>query len=527
MDLTFSKSSYRPSEAITGHISEPGKIEVFSLSELVSSKEVEGDFALNLPAGAYGIRFLSDNDSEIYSAIEVIENPWQRLRYGFVSEFDESVDVDAYVSWAKKIHLTSIQFYDWAWKHELLMSPDESYGDPLGRTVSLNKVKELIKGYEKAGIAPSGYVAVYAVDGDGWNRWKSSGTYTSDGKPFQLGENFLWILDPADEHWLPHLIEQLKHAHSFGFNTFHLDQYGWPKIAKKLDGSIIDLAVQFPIMLQSIVAEIPSAKFIFNNVNDFPTWSTSKTLQHAIYIEVWDPNSTYSDLARLVDRSRIHSPEKPVILSAYLKPFSEINDEIERARADASLELTFASISSGGASHLITGGNAQILHDPYYVRNHHANESTKLILAKLHNFLVASGDILFDPSRVDITLTSAFGINNEVQFTSTDPISETAIEGALWMRVYKGESGLTIHVINLLDQNDAIWDSPKNPILRKSSIEFSIDASGYQAKGILGTMCESPIFTELEVACVDGRITGAIPISGSWVTLNIPLAKNS
>jgi dextranase len=524
MDLIFSKSSYRPSEVVAGHVGQPGTLEIFSLSTLVVAQEIVDSFELSLPAGAYGVRFLSSNGVEVFSAIEVIENPWQRLRYGFVSEFDENVDVDSYVSWAKKAHLTSIQFYDWAWKHELLMSPDETYGDPLGRTVSLSKVTELINGYEKAGIAPSGYVAVYAVDSDGWKRWQSSGTFTIDGKPFQLGEDFLWILDPADEFWLPHLIEQLKLAHSFGFNTFHLDQYGWPKIAKRLDGSTVDLAVQFPIMLQAIVAEIPTAKFIFNNVNDFPTWSTSKTPQHATYIEVWDPNSTYNDLTRLVDRSRILAPEKPVILSAYLKPFSDIDNEDRRAKAEASLELAFAAISSGGASHLITGGNSQILHDPYYVRNHHGAESTTLILEKLHNFLVASGDLIFDQSRVDITLTSAFGINNEVQFTSADPISESAKEGALWIRVYRGDNGLTIHVINLLDQSDSIWDSPKNPIQRQSTIKFSIDAAGYQSKAFLGTMSQSPVFAEVGVTCVGSRIEGVIPINGSWVVLNIPLA---
>ena len=525
MDITFTKSSYKPNEPITARVSEPGVIEIYSLSALVLTREISDDFEVELPQGSYGVRFKARDGGEIYSAIEVIQDPWERLRYGFVSEFDDEVKVSSYVAWAKKLHLTSIIFYDWAWKHELLISPDQNYGDPLGGKISLKKVRELIDGYETAGISPSGYVAVYAVDRDGWGRWHNSGTFTADGKPFQLGDDFLWILDPADRDWLPHLIGQLKLAHSFGFNTFHLDQYGWPKIAHKEDGSAIDLAAQFPIMLRAIVSEIPTAKFIFNNVNDFPTWSTSKTSQHATYIEVWDPNSSYNDLTRLVDRSRLLAPEKPVILSAYLKPFANISNEAEKTSAEASFQLAFAAISSSGASHLITGGNAQILHDPYYVRNHKAAESTSVILEQMHNFLVASGDILYDKSRVDITLTSAFGINNEVQFFSPDTLSESATAGTLWIRVYRGDSGLSIHIINLLDQRDVIWDTPKREIVRESTLKFSIDASGYQAKASFGSASLGSVFTAVDLELVGSRIEGNFSVSGAWTTINIPLSE--
>ncbi|MGI9226138.1 MAG: glycoside hydrolase family 66 protein, partial [Candidatus Nanopelagicaceae bacterium] len=202
MTILFSKSTYKPSEKISGVSAKAGKLVISKLSKPITSIDIDGAF--EIPAmveGSYAVEFIAGGES-FYSAIEVIENPWQRIRYGFLSEFAEQIDTAKQVEWAKRLHLTSIQFYDWAYKHEFLMAPDESYADPLGGVISKSKLKELIAAYEEAGIYPSGYAAVYAVDREGWQRWKDSGVYGDDGKPFQLGEDFLWVIDPADKKWL-------------------------------------------------------------------------------------------------------------------------------------------------------------------------------------------------------------------------------------------------------------------------------------------------------------------------------------
>ena len=280
MKIIFDKSTYKPGEEISGN--GVGKLIISKLGKKLSEANVNGNFTLPaMSAGSYAVELIADYQS-YWSALEVIENPWQRIRYGFLSEFAEHIDTAKQVEWAKRLHLTSIQFYDWAYKHEFLMAPGESYADPLGGVISKSKLKELITGYEDAGIYPSGYAAVYAVDREGWARWKDSGIYGDDGKPFQLGEDFLWVIDPADKKWLPHFIEQLKAARDFGFKTFHLDQYGWPKRAVKTDGTVVDIAEQFTKMLDAITSEVSGAQFIFNNVNDFPTWATAKTAQDEI-----------------------------------------------------------------------------------------------------------------------------------------------------------------------------------------------------------------------------------------------------
>ncbi|MEY4422288.1 MAG: hypothetical protein RL581_826, partial [Actinomycetota bacterium] len=345
-----------------------------------------------------------------------------------------------------------------------------------------------------------------------------SGVYGDDGKPFQLGEDFLWVIDPADKKWLPHFIDQLKAARDFGFKTFHLDQYGWPKRAVKSDGTVVDIAEQFTKMLKAITEQVNGAQFIFNNVNDFPTWATAKTAQDATYIEVWDPNSEYKDLAQLVDKARSYDPNKPIIISAYLKPFA--NEDI--AGANAALELSLSVISSRGASHLITGGDGKVLYDPYYVRNHQAGESTLNILENYHNFIAAAGDLLFDSSRVDITRTHAFGVNTEISIESKDSISPNFVNKGLTAAVFDGDSGLTIHIHNFLDQENMEWDAAKKPIRSSSNVKVSILSAGYKNSWHIGRADTSSKFSS-ETATQNGdKLVLDVAITGAWTVIHVP-----
>lgn len=523
MDLIFDKVSYLPSEEITGTAPNSGSITVSRLGTIHSTFDCQNKFNLGtFPEGAYSILW-NDGKNTVSSAFEVLEDSWERLRYGFVAEFSDSVVTENYQTWAKKLHLTAIQFYDWAWRHEIVTTELTHYDDPLGQEISTAKIKDLIAAYNKIGATSCGYVAVYAVDMDGWARWKEFGLYDSQGTPYQLGDDFLRIVDPADPVWLQHLITQLRNAHKFGFSAFHLDQYGYPRIAMKMDGSNIDLAEQFPKMLATIVESLPECKHIFNNVNDYPTWATTKTDQHATYIEVWDPHSTYGHLADLVTKTREFNSEKPIILSAYLKPFGEITSGADLAKAIASFELSFASITSGGASHLILGGDGRVLYHAYYVTNYLADGSSLDVFQNTYDFTVAAGDLLYDPTRIDVSRIDAFGVNTEIQFTSDSPCSPDATPGHLWIRVFRGQTGLTFHVINLLDQKNSIWNDSKASISHETTLTISIDAAGFSDEASIGRSADGAVFELTPVEELGNRLQITIDIRGAWTIVNIPL----
>lgn len=523
MDLIFDKVSYQPSEEVTGTAPGPGSMSVSHLGVAVSEFVCEGKFNVGtFPEGGYSILW-NDGSNSISSSFEVLSDPWDRLRYGFVAEFSDSVVTKNYQTWANRLHLTAIQFYDWAWRHEILTTDETHYDDPMGQEISTAKIKDLISAYKEIGATPCGYVAVYAVDMEGWARWKEMGLYDSQGTPYQLGDYFLRILDPADPIWLQHLIKQLQKANEFGFPAFHLDQYGYPRIAMKADGSSVDLTEQFPKMLNKIVESLPECKHIFNNVNDFPTWTTTKTDQDATYIEVWDPHSTYGNLANLVTKTRELNSKKPIILSAYLKPFGEIESDEELVQAVASFELTSASIVSGGASHLILGGDGRVLYHAYYVTNYLASGSTLSVFQNHYDFIVAAGDLLYDPTRVDITRNDAFGVNTEIQFTSEVPCSSEAIPGHLWMRIFKGQTGLTFHIINLLDQKNPNWNEPKSAVSTTNILTISIDAAGFSNRASIGCSANGAAFELKPMESLGNRLQTTVDINGAWTVVNIPL----
>jgi dextranase len=526
MDLLFDRVSYLPSDEITGEGPKHGVITVSQLGHQISDFACVGPFNLGVfPEGAYSIRWSDGANNQLTSAFEVLSEPWKRLRYGFIAEFSDTVNSENYIRWARKLHFTAIQFYDWAWRHEFLTTEKLHYGDPLGQDISTRKIKELISGYQRIGATACGYAAVYAVDKEGWARWKSSGLFDIEGNPYLLGDNFLWILDPADPAWLAHLISQLQKAHEFGFTAFHLDQYGWPKHALKADGTAVDLATRFPQMINEIVQSLPDCKHIFNNVNDYPTWSTAQTNQNATYIEVWDPHSTYDHLADLVSKSRGLNSSKPIVLSAYLHPFGNITTDTEEAEAVAAFELTFASIVSGGASHLISGSDGRVLHHAYYVTNYLAPKSTQVTIQRYYDFIVAAGDLLYDSSRIDVTLINAFGVNNEIKISSRVPVSPSATPGTLWLRIFSGETGLTFHIINLLDQTDAIWDKPKSLITTETEISISIEAAGFSEYISVGRSQNGGHFDAQSMEVIGNRLQVTLDICSPWTIVNIPLKK--
>lgn len=523
MDLVFDKVSYKPEENVTGLAPDHGTLSISHLGKAIATLPSTERFDLGTFAeGGYTVSW-NDDSATISSSFEVLSDSWKRLRYGFVAEFSDAVKVEDYQDWAKKLHLTAIQFYDWAWKHEFVTTEKTHYDDPLGQEISTSKIKELISSYNEIGATPCGYVAVYAVDLDGWTRWKKAGLFDSTGTPYQLGDDFLRVLDPANPEWLDHLIGQLRKAHDFGFPAFHLDQYGYPRIALRSDGSRVDLAEQFPKMLTQIVESVPECKHIFNNVNDYPTWRTTSTDQDATYIEVWDPHSTYGALANLVTKTRELNSAKPIILSAYLKSFGEIASEDDLLKAIAAFELTCASITSGGASHLVLGGDGRVLYHAYYVTNYLAAGAPLSRFRRYYDFIVAAGDLLYDESRVDVSRIDAFGVNTEVQFSSDVTHGPEAVPGSLWIRVFRGQSGMTIHVINLLDQVDSIWNEFKSPISSTASLNISIDAAGFENWTSIGRSSEGALFEQKEMKSHGSRLEVTIEIRGAWTILNVPL----
>lgn len=453
------RASFRPGEAIEIDIRgavEPGTVTVWHLGDLAAEVAHDGGSAVTLPAlpkGGYGVEL-----GDLRTAIEVTANPRGRLRYGFVASYAPDKDVEGLADTVRRLHLTDVQFYDWAYRHADLMGGGETYRDALNQPISLPTVRSLIGAVQQAGARALGYTAVYAAGPNEWPRWQHDGLIDGAGKPHALGD-FLFLLDPAAADWRAHYAVDLGKARALGFDGFHLDQYGYPKRAVRADGQFVDMGASFDVLIRSVREALPDAGLIFNNVNDFPTRLSATAPQDAVYIEIWEPQLTLDALARTVERARAFGGGKPVIAAAY----QHVYDSATADEADCATALTMATLYSHGATQLLAGEADRILTDPYYVRNHKVAPSTARLLKRWYDFLVAHDELLMPAAVTDVTNCYAGAYNGDldVSFPSSAPVTGTATAGAVWRRITEIGGRLVVHLINLCGQPDTLWDAPR------------------------------------------------------------------
>ena len=146
-----------------------------------------------------------------------------------------------------------------------------------------------------------------------------------------------------------------------GFDGIHMDTYGFPKTAYshlREPPELVRLDEELPSLIrqarQSLTAAGKTPYLVFNNVGNWPVYSTADAPQDAVYIEVWSPYERYFQIAQLIQEAKmLAGREKPIILAAYLKPFREENREAAMAAA----QILTAAIVSNGAYHLLLGEN--------------------------------------------------------------------------------------------------------------------------------------------------------------------------
>jgi len=181
-----------------------------------------------------------------------------------------------------------------------------------------------------------------------------------------------------------------------------------------------------------------------------------------LYTEVWAPRSDLRDLAALAAESRaLGEARLPTILSAYLSVYAH-----QDARtADRTAQLAMATIFSCGATHLLNGEDGTILTGPYYPDNHRADAMSLDLMRRWYDFLVRYGDLLVAPDVEDVTGQYYSGVNEELAIHAPDGVrlSIHPDPGTVWVRVTRTDGGLTVHLVNLTDQTEAGWDTPKRP----------------------------------------------------------------
>jgi dextranase len=526
MELIATKSTFSPAEPITVDAAGAGRVELWHLDQLIASAVVDTDGRATFPPqaiGGYGL-VARDGDGGWLrpSAIDVLSSPFDRPRYGFVADFPAHHAPDELVATARRLHLNLIQFYDWAHRYAQLVPDTDDYLDPLNRELSLPTVAAMATALHELNTLALGYAAVYAVGGVDWDRWQPAGLFKADGEPHRFPDDLLLVIDPANEEWMKHFTADLDQSmKQVGFDGFHLDSYGWPKRAFRADGSVCDLNDAFSQLLTRIHHDVPASQHMFNNVNDFPTWSTTRAPQAATYIEVWAPHSTLAHLGTLLERTRAFRADVPPILAAYLSVYRDAPLE----QADATARLVMATIFSHGGTHLLNGEGDRVLVDPYYPRNHEASASTRALMGDWYDFLVRYGYLLLAPEAVDVTRSYTGGINEDIIAVAPDGVrvSTDAEPGSVWIRVVRTRRGLMLHLINLTDQSEIGWDVAKQPIASVTGVRLRVlKTLATLAPLAANPDAPDPALTELPVESDGQYDVITLPPLTAWTVIALP-----
>ncbi len=514
------KATYAPGETVRLELSAApgaGSLIVEHLGRTVAALDIAPQASEvilpALPEGGYAITLERAGEARRHTAVEVLADPIERLRYGFVASYTPDRDPQPIARLFRRLHLSGAQFYDWAYRHADLVGP-AVYEDPLGQPVCLDTVIGLSRALRLAGTAPIGYAAVYAVGHGEWTSWQHAALLQPDGEPYSLGD-FLRIVDPADTGWLAHFTADLRKAAEVGgFAGFHLDQYGYPRYATRADGTVVDVAAAFGTLIHAVRGALPEATLIFNNVNDFPVWSTTATPQDVTYTEPWHPHDSLADLAAIAVRARLMAPRRPVVLAAY----QTVYDKLPPAVAETTNRLTMATLFSHGATQLLAGEAGNVLVDPYYVRNHTAQKSTVDMLARWYDLLVAAGDVLLGPNLADITRSVAGSLNDEIDVAvATAPVSHEAVPGAVWRRVVDTPHGQVVHLINLTGQTETGWDTAKNPLTPVDGVTLRVRRVGGHLPVVrVADPDRGPSFRQVEVTADGNHATAILPPLHAW-----------
>jgi dextranase len=453
------------------------RVRVWHLSELavnlegpvslqIGIQEFEQRFQVtsDYPKG-YGVTVeLMDENNEVHSSVatafDVLGDWTERPRYGFLTDFGaDRHDVGETVDALTRYHINGLQFYDWQYSHDSLLSPTEEYCDPLGRRLSLRTINEFIQAAHDRGMAAMPYLAIYAASLAFWEEHQDWGLYDAEGKPVTF-DGFLGLMDPSPYGpWIDHLLKECDRVIAkTAFDGLHVDQYGEPKEGYNARGDKVDIPSAFNSFIWLLKKRYQETAVTFNAVGNWPNDQLASAPQDFMYIEVWPPTPRYADLLRIVQEGRQKSSGKPVVIALY-----------QPVEWPENVRLTDATIMASGGSRIEIGENERLLTDPYFPNHSPIPEDLRTTLTRYHDFLVRYGDLI-GPQAIA-----------EVDLVVKAPVDVRVVPR-------KSQGWLAISLINFSGLGDARWD--KVHVAPKPFKDATVQISGIDA--IEGVWLASP-----------------------------------
>lgn len=156
----FDKAQYLLGQGIRIHV--PGQTHCSAVTVYRLEKPVGCDWRMeedtlvisHVPAGSFGVT-VQAGSSLWEGAFDVVADPRQVTRYGFLSDFSSDDGENADIAWMRDLHINAVQFYDWMYRHDALLPPDTKFSDPMGRDMDLDVIRGRSACARPGGSGPS------------------------------------------------------------------------------------------------------------------------------------------------------------------------------------------------------------------------------------------------------------------------------------------------------------------------------------------------------------------------------------
>jgi len=501
-------------------------VRLFSLQrELDCSWSRQGRTVLlgALEAGSYGVR-IETKAGALETAFDVVASAKSVVRYGFLSDFAPEDGDTADLDWLCRLHINTVQFYDWMYRHDRLLSPEDEYREPIGRSSSLTVIRKKIEACRARGMRAFAYGAVYAATEETVQAHPDWAAYTLDGEPLVFADWLNYMNISPASGWSDYIVNEFRTVvETLGFSGIHLDTYGFPKRIYDKSGAHVSFDEAFLPLInaarEAVCAVDENNGVTFNAVNDWPTERVAAGSQDALYIEVWPPHDTYRDLYQLIQKAKRLAPEKSVVLAAYIKPFQNAADEASVAGAEHAFRLANAVILASGGIQLVHGEEQSLLCDSYYAKHAKIRPEFADTVVCYADYLVRYAPLLYDDKGYDISMTASGGINDDVTAVADNAsFSSDGRAGKVWTILRESRNRLTLHLINLTG-NDALWNTPKNEPQTVRNIHFAMRLDVQ----VTGVYCASPDGESLEAVALPYRASRSA--YGRILELTLPELK--
>jgi dextranase len=453
-----------------------GSVRVCALLASGESMEAthDGQWKLtNLFAGTYAVQAIDDSGrllGEIITTVGI--NAGERPVHGFATSFTED-DIPSVLEWHRSLRSTVVQVYDWMASYTEPLGPSNGWNDPSNRPVSLDALRSLAIGLQDQGSVAHAYVPIYAVGHGFANLHPEMLMYEDNGVAIRFMDQIV-LANPGNEAWQRHFVESYgSAAEAIGFNGFHVDTYGYPRIAFDADGNTIDMRSAYESFLRFARSAWPDTLISFNQVNGVPSGANLPPGPRFRYCEIWPPNDAWRHFEGLLDRSsgvagRLGpNKERTALLRGSIACYPPVwgidgdGGPVKGPAREDSLRtdvLTEAITTQLGASALIYGDRGAALCDPYYPKHAVLSADERDEVIAWRHFSLRCRDLFLhgeDTSWYEIDdENGAVGIEADVR------VSPEPVGGSVFARVVHADTVVTVGVVDLTGSVNGKWSEP-------------------------------------------------------------------